>query len=141
MAWPFDNQGDTQSVLPIDYGVQQLAKYANQNLGNNQNNSGIPWWMNADRSRYPSPMMPGMLDQTGQMGAGTNTPQASQLNTLDPMWQHQLRMQEIDRGNIDNKGFNFPSIFGTVKGGLEWLGDKFQRPDAKQKAYECNHGR
>lgn len=37
MAWPFDNQGDTQSVLPIDYGVQQLAKYANQNLGNNRN--------------------------------------------------------------------------------------------------------
>ena len=37
MAWPFDNQGDTQSVLPIDYGVQQLANYANQNLGNNQN--------------------------------------------------------------------------------------------------------
>ena len=31
MAWPFDNQGDTQSVLPIDYGVQKLAGYANQN--------------------------------------------------------------------------------------------------------------
>jgi hypothetical protein len=31
MAWPFNNQGDTQSVLPIDYGTQQLAKYANQN--------------------------------------------------------------------------------------------------------------
>ena len=41
----------------------------NQNLPNNQNNSGLQWWMNADRSRYPSPMMPGMLDQTGEMGA------------------------------------------------------------------------
>ena len=61
-----------------------------------------------------------------------NTP----LNTLDPNWQHQLRMQDIARGNIDNKGFSFPSIFGTVKGGLEWLGDKFKRPEAKQRAYE-----
>ena len=37
MAWPFDNQGDTQSVLPIDYGVQRFANYVNQNLGNNRN--------------------------------------------------------------------------------------------------------
>jgi hypothetical protein len=36
----------------------------------------------------------------------------------------------------EKKGFNFPSIFGTVKGGLEWLGDKFKRPEAKQRAYE-----
>ena len=38
-------------------------------LPNNQNNSGLQWWMNANRNRYPSPMIPGMLDQTGQMGA------------------------------------------------------------------------
>ena len=56
MAWPFDNQVD--SVLPIDYGVQTLANYTNNAMGNNQNNSGLQWWMNADRSRYPSPMMP-----------------------------------------------------------------------------------
>ena len=34
----------------------------------------------------------------------------SRLNKLDPNWEHQLRMQGIDRGNIDNKGFNFPNL-------------------------------
>jgi|6_EtaG_2_1085325.scaffolds.fasta_scaffold20218_5 hypothetical protein len=93
MAWPFDNQVD--SVLPIDYGVQKLASYANNAMGNNQNtnnrnlktwprydrnntsallpnnqnNSGLQWWMNANQGRYASPMMPPMLDPTGQMGA------------------------------------------------------------------------
>jgi len=42
MAWPFDNQpaiggfGSVDSVLPIDYGVQRLAGYANQNWFPNQ---------------------------------------------------------------------------------------------------------
>ena len=58
------------SAFPLmDYGANQLANYVNQNLLNNQNNSGLQWWMNADRSRYLNPMMPGMLDQSGQMGA------------------------------------------------------------------------
>ena len=68
MAW--NDAYNMGSAFPLmDYGSNQLAKYANQNLPNNQNNSGLQWWMNADRSRYPSPMMPGMLDQTGEMGA------------------------------------------------------------------------
>ena len=40
----------------------------------------------------------------------------------------------------EKKGFGFPSIFGMVKGGLEWLGDKFQRPEAKQRAYDAIMG-
>jgi len=115
MAWPFDNQGDTQSVLPIDYGVQKFSNYINNALPNNQTTNTVT-------SNYP----------------GANRP----LNTLDPNWQNELAGygSTMDRGNIDNRGFNFPSIFGSVKGGLEWLGDKFQRPEAKQKAYEAIMG-
>ena len=60
MAWPFDNKVD--SVLPIDYGVQTIARNVNNALPNNRNNSGLQWWMNADRSRYPSPMRPDNLN-------------------------------------------------------------------------------
>ena len=45
-----------------------------------------------------------------------------------------------ERGNIENKGFNFPSIWGGVKGGLEWLGEKFKRPEQKQIAYDAIMG-
>ena len=62
---------------------------------------------------------------TQDLGASTyQAPPPSQLNTLDPNWQHQIRMQEIDRGNID-RGF-LDNITGPVKGGLKWLGDKFR---------------
>ena len=84
-------------------------------------------------------MLPDNLSR--DLGASTyQAPPPSQLNTLDPNWQHQIRMQEIDRGNIDNRGINFPSIFGTVKGGLEWLGEKFKRPEQKQIAYDAIMG-
>ena len=43
----------------------------------------------------------------------------SRLNKLDPNWEHQLRMQGIDRGNIDNRGFNFPGILGLAKKAIE----------------------
>ena len=69
MAEWYDNQNMGSAFPLMDYGANRLANYVNQNLPNNQNNSGLQWWMNADRSRYPSPIMPKMLDQTGQMGA------------------------------------------------------------------------
>ena len=37
----------------------------------------------------------------------------------------------------ENKGFNFPSIWGGVKGGLEWLGDKFKRSPEKQAEWDA----
>ena len=42
----------------------------------------------------------------------------------------------------ERTGFNFDlsGITGPVMGGLQWLGDKFQRPDAKQKAYDAIMG-
>ena len=51
-------------------------------------------------------------------------------------------LMNMERGNIDNRGFNFDlsGITGPVMGGLQWLGDKFQRPDAKQKAYDAIMG-
>ena len=66
MAWPFDNQVD--SVLPIDYGVQTIARNVNNALPNNRNNSGLQWWMNADRGRYPD-QFPDNLTQ--DLGAAT----------------------------------------------------------------------
>ena len=44
--------------------------FAGFSFGNNQrtNNQGLGSWMHADRSRYPSPLKPGMLEQSGQMG-------------------------------------------------------------------------
>ena len=64
-----------------------------------------------------------------------NTP----LNTLDSNWQHQLRMQDIDRGNIDNRGFSFNPLNWGIAGmmkrmvepntpeenfGLKYFGDR-----------------
>ena len=37
----------------------------------------------------------------------------------------------------ENKGFNFPSIWGGVRGGLEWLGDKFKRSPEKQAEWDA----
>jgi len=76
MAEWYDAQNMGSAFPLLDYGSNKLANYANQNLGNNQNqnNSGLSWWMNQDRSRYPSPLMPEMLDQTGQMGASNYVP-------------------------------------------------------------------
>jgi hypothetical protein len=49
------------------------------------------------------------------------------------------------QGNIpyapeEKRGINFPSILGGVKGGIEWLGEKFKRPAAKQTAYDAIMG-
>jgi hypothetical protein len=58
------------------------------------------------------------------------------LNTLDPNWQNELAGygSTMDRGNID-RGF-LSGITGPVMGGLKWLGEKFQRPEAKQRFYD-----
>ena len=60
------------------------------------------------------------------------------LNKLDPNRQHILKMQDIDRGNIDNKWYD--NIKTPVMAGLEWLGEKFKRPEAKQRAYDAIMG-
>jgi len=51
------------------------------------------------------------------------------------------------QGNIpyapeEKRGFNFnlSKITGPITGGLQWLGDKFKRPDAKQAAYDAITG-
>ena len=52
----------------------------------------------------------------GDAVTGTNYPGANRpLNTLDPNWQHQIRMQEIDRGNIDNR-FSFNPLNWGIGG-------------------------
>ena len=54
---------------------------------------------------------------TQDLGASTyQAPPAAQLNTLEPNWQHQLRMQNINRGNIDNTwSSNIKNNLGKVK--------------------------
>ena len=50
------------------------------------------------------------------------------------------------QGNIpyapqEKRGFNLSNITGPgIMGGLQWLGDKFKRPEAKQRAYESIMG-
>ena len=110
-----------------DYGG---SRGANQNYGINNTNVGNN---------------PNSFRSAGSVGHWNYQPQETpveeevvpQLNPLDANWQHQLRMQNIDRGKIDNRGFNFPSMWGAVKGGLEWLGEKFKRPDAKQAEWDA----
>ena len=62
-----------------------------------------------------------------------NTP----LNDLDPNWQHQLRMQDIDRGNIDNR-FSLPN-FG-VSGILKGLKDQFTYRGAQGEVWDPTTG-
>ena len=62
-------------------------------------------------------------------------PNAGQTFPLDPNWQHQLRMQGIDRGNIDNKWYN--RITTPVMGIMRAIGDKFQRSPEKQAFYDA----
>jgi len=49
------------------------------------------------------------------------------------------------QGNIpyapeEKRGFNLSNITGPISGGLQWLGDKFKRPEAKQTAYDAITG-
>ena len=60
MAWPFDNQVD--SVLPIDYGVQQLAKYANQNWFPNETETTTDIQYPGDNPVYPGATQPRVPD-------------------------------------------------------------------------------
>ena len=114
--------GGPTSIL--DYGANQLANKFNNTSGSSQNNSGLPWWMRADRSRYPSPMMPPMLDPSGQMGASNY--QASQSIPFQP-----------DQGNVayapeEKKGM-FPGIIGALL-------NKIPRQDPRQVALTDFYG-
>jgi hypothetical protein len=106
-------------------------------LPNTQNNSGLAWWMNADRSRYPSPMMPPMLDPTGQMGASNY--RAPQGIPFDPAqgnrgrWSQQNVPDERTGIMETIKGWTSPAIsFLKAMGG--------QRSPEKQAAYEAIMG-
>ena len=118
MAW-YDN------IDRRGYGTTQAWPEYNENFG--QSFAGV------GRFDPQNLMRPDNLTQ--DLGAATYTgPRIPEGIPFNPA-----------QGNIpyapqEKKGFNFPSIFGTVKGGLEWLGDKFKRPEAKQRAYESIMG-
>jgi hypothetical protein len=160
MAWPFDNQGE--SVLPIDYGVQKFANYANNAMGNNQNirkypdrklqtwprydinntsallpnnqnNSGLQWWMNADRGRWPvsgTNVMPDNLTQ--DLGAATYRgplPSVVDESRIPGRIQEELPTK---------KGFQLPN-FG-ITGILQGLKDQFEYRPATETAWDPNTG-
>ena len=74
MAWPFDNQVD--SVLPIDYGVQKLADYANDAMGNNRN---LKTWPRYDRNNT-SALLPNNQNISGQLRGYNNYDGAQEYN-------------------------------------------------------------
>ena len=109
-------------------GIGYNPTLLNQNLNTNQDNS--PWWMNANRSRYPSPIMPPMLDQTGQMGASNYQapPPATvypQGDDLDANWANESMVQAPEKTgilqNIKNWGGNIldNTIMGRIAGGFD----------------------
>ena len=71
MAW-YDAQNMGSAFPLLDYGTQTIARNVNNALPNNRNNSGLQWWMNADRGRWPvsgTNVMPDNLTQ--DLGAAT----------------------------------------------------------------------
>jgi hypothetical protein len=145
MAWNdflknYQMQGGTP--LMMNYGINTLANKFNNYAGSNQRldyDEGLSGWGSTMGNVPDAPRMPPMLDPTGQMGASNYRGPAP--NTLDPNWQHQLELQKRPAYQAPEKtGINFPSIFGAVKGGLEFLGEKFKRPEAKQIAYDAIMG-
>ena len=93
-------------------------------------------WRNSDAinrgATYPKPFTPpNMLDVSGEVGEYGQRPGEGYNEDM-----------YTEKGNDGFFSFlknvpNFPSMFGTVKGGLEWLGDKFQRSDAKQAEWDA----
>ena len=128
------------------YGATEMARnQGNAMMGNynlaNQNNLNLEDYITLDGTN-PVVNEGQLLSDTNYFGAPTNI-QYPGGNPIYPRQVYQDRIMDPnlmriaqERGNIDNRGFNFPSIMGAVKGGLEFLGDKFRRPEAKQRAYE-----
>jgi len=128
----YNNQLQNESFSNLDYqdqgGVHPPLGFPTNTSNLNYNIHRDPpsnWRENININTlptYPQPFQqPNMLDVSGQVGEYGQVP--GQGNNA-MMYQAQ------------KKGFNFPSIFGAVKGGLEWVGNKFQRPEAKQRAYD-----
>ena len=147
MAWPWKPiMGGLFSTPAAGiYGATQMAKnQGNAMMGNynlaNRNNLNLENYITLDGTK---PVI-----NEGQLLADTNTaPPIKNINRpLQDTYQRsphrgfeEMQFDETVQAP-EKKGFNFPSIFGTVKGGLEWLGDKFKRPEAKQRAYEAIMG-
>ena len=124
---PFLSMGNIRNPVLSD------AFHSNNPLRNNQNtdNQGLGWWMNNDRSRYPSPMMPGMLDQTGQMGASNyRGPQGIPFDAA--------------QGNIpyapEEKTGIFSKFTTPVMSALKGIKDQFEYKPATEEAWDPNTG-
>ena len=117
------------------YGIGSMAEnQGNAMMGNynlaNQNNLNLEDYITLDGTN-PVVNEGQLLSDTNYFGAPTNI-QYPGGNPIYPRQVYQDRIMDPnlmriaqERGNIDNRGFKFPSILGAVKGGIEFLGDKF----------------
>ena len=117
------------------YGATEMARnQGNAMMGNynlaNQNNLNLEDYITLDGTN-PVVNEGQLLSDTNYFGAPTNI-QYPGGNPIYPRQVYQDRIMDPnlmriaqERGNIDNRGFKFPSILGAVKGGIEFLGDKF----------------
>jgi len=91
----------------------------NQNLGTNQNNAGLSWWMNANRGRYPNPVMPSNLTQ--DLGASTiqaPVPQAIGGTDIDMQYTTGNEFNIPLRRNILSRfGSGVRNVAGDLVGG------------------------
>jgi len=143
MAEWYDNRNMGSAFPLMDYGSNQLAEYANNALPNTQNNPGLSWWMNSDRGRYASPMMPDNLTQ--DLGAANYRAPFPGSAYSPQRGFEEMQFDETVQAPDEKTGFSFPlsSLFspfnkgiGRAVAGAQWIGEKFKRPEAKQKFYD-----
>ena len=143
MAEWYDNRNMGSAFPLMDYGSNQLAEYANNALPNTQNNPGLSWWMNSDRGRYASPMMPDNLTQ--DLGAANYRAPFPGSAYSPQRGFEEMQFDETVQAPDEKTGFSFPlsSLFspfnkgiGRAVAGAQWIGEKFKRPEAKQRFYD-----
>ena len=87
---------------------------------------------NQSLTDWGSPM--GDVPDDGVVPPRTNINSSLPSPYQDRIMNEDLMRIQQNRGNID-RGF-LDGITGPVMGGLKWLGEKFKRPEAKQRFYD-----
>ena len=129
---PFLSMGNIRNPVLSDAFHSNNPLRNNQNI-NNQNNSGLQWWMNNDRSRWPvsgTNVMPDNLTQ--DLGAATYRgplPSVVDESRIPGRIQEELPTK---------KGFQLPN-FG-ITGILQGLKDQFEYRPATEEAWDPNTG-
>ena len=118
------------STTPLS-GITNTDAAQTMNTGNKYANLQDEAWANKKVIRTPGGEI--VVDtESGQVAPDIASfsgddiqEQVTETETLDPNWQHQLRLQEMNR-----EGIQAPGMWDKFKG-------MFQRPEAKQKEFEA----